>query len=684
MAETSTNHEVVGYSGSAEERVIIEDGRQLATWLGDSANEGRPVVTHLRASDRVIARVTDGIYREPASALRELISNAWDADANLVTILTDAPRFSRITVGDDGVGMSYEMLSRLVHNIGGSAKRTHEGQALHITSGDDPDRTPGGRPLIGKIGIGLFSISQLARRFRIVTKVQGENYRLVAEMRLRAYSEDPEEDEIRDSDDTYVSGEVQIVREHAEDLEAHGTDIIIEDVKPRVRDVLRSADRWRALEEKESAQVAGDLDAWVDSKVEEPRYHAGWIRELKLGASPAVLTRAPNLPWEPHDPPEVRMGLLMDAVAHEDRKTARPELATTLDMYLQTLWTLGLSSPVAYVEKHPFELTGSSGIQLFWLSNEPRKQAMLLPLAQDQTVREAVRTHAPGAPELQDGLPTQAGTFTVRIDGVELRRPVRFQFAIPDRAGLDNPLLFVGKYDPHLKGIDSTLSGGDLQIEGYLFWNTRIIPKENNGVLIRIRGVSGALFDSTFMKYQVSEQTRLRQITSELYVGRGLDAALNIDRESFNFSHPHVQLVALWLHRAIRQLTNKHKDLTAKIRSERRAAAAAESNSALAIHTARIWSSRRGTEPLPEIRIAENEQRAEEARRQGFVALSRTEVPSLAGTTTPVQLRAEREAKAQALVQVLSAYDVLTDRPYAEQQELVDAILAIFYGPSND
>ena len=32
--------------------------------------------------------LTDGIYRQPSSALRELISNACDADANEVTILT--------------------------------------------------------------------------------------------------------------------------------------------------------------------------------------------------------------------------------------------------------------------------------------------------------------------------------------------------------------------------------------------------------------------------------------------------------------------------------------------------------------------------------------------------------------------------------------------------------------------
>lgn len=153
--------------------------------------------TRLKASDRVIARVTDGIYRQPSSALRELISNAWDADANTVTILTDAPRFARMYIRDDGEGMSYEALHWALFNIGDSAKRQPDGQILGVTDRDNPDLTKKGRLLIGKIGIGLFSVSQLARRFRIITKVAGNDYRLIVEIRMNAHSEDTSEDDER-------------------------------------------------------------------------------------------------------------------------------------------------------------------------------------------------------------------------------------------------------------------------------------------------------------------------------------------------------------------------------------------------------------------------------------------------------------------------------------------------------
>jgi hypothetical protein len=662
------------YNGSTD--LVIDEQTELAQWLSRKENENQVVRTRLKASERVIARVTDGIYRQPESALRELISNAWDADARNVFVLTDAPRFSRIYVRDDGLGMSYETLARLVHAIGGSAKRRQEGQKLGITSKDDWDRTPGGRPLIGKIGIGLFSVSQLARRFVVITKVAGENYRLVAEIRLRVYSEG-DDDELRDDDDSFLSGDVYITREPTQDVSAHGTDVVIEDVKPRVRDLLRSADRWRALDEKAAAIADGDFDMAENIRVEEPKYHAGWIQRLgKSPDEPVLLTRPPKLPWDTKDPADIRMSRLIDAVEGEFTRLARPELATTLDTYLQTLWTLALSVPVKYVDQHPFDLTAESNVKLYWISNEPRGQAQQLKLDIGQTVRDAVREQVDGRPILEDGT-GPAAEFRVQIDDVELKRPIRFKFHKTDRRGLDQPMLFVGKYAPNLERIDSAQRGGILSLEGYLFWNGRVIPKENNGVLVRIRGASGALFDPTFFNYQVSEQTRLRQITSELFVKRGLDAALNIDRESFNFSHPHVQLVTLWLHRAIRQLTNRHKDVSARLRTDRLQEEANTSMDALTRFSTDVWTMRRRSDPPPEITILPDPKEAHKARTDGAIALARSDMPIL--DISQGAERETRDAHAKALTRVLAAFGILDDLAYEEQQALITAILRVFY-----
>lgn len=680
---TTLSNDLLSTSTANSQVPLIDRTDELKAWLGDKDNEGHVVHTRLKTSDRVIARVTDGIYRQPASALRELISNAWDADANQVTILTDAPRFSRIYVRDDGMGMSYETLSRLVHSIGGSAKRQDEGKSLGVTSSEDSEKTPGGRLLIGKIGIGLFSVSQLSRRFRIATKVQGNTYRLIAEVKLRAYSEDDEDNTARDDEDQYVSGDVLITREHSSDINAHGTDIILDDIKPRVRDMLRSADRWRALDEKEEAEKNGDLAISTSIRVEAPKYHVGWMGNLTQSEDqPAILSREPVLPWNVNVPADQRMNRLIDAIQNESKSTERPDLANTLDSYLETIWTLALSVPVGYVDKHPFDLTKDSGVGLYWISNETRGQAMELMLSGTKTVREAVREQVPGHPELEDGKPTNAGAFQVIVDGVELKRPIRFKFVKSASRGFDKPALFVGRYAPNLKQVDPTLRGGAFGLEGYLLWNGLVIPKENNGVLIRIRGAAGALFDQTFFKYQVSEQTRLRQITSEIFITKGLDAALNIDRESFNFSHPHVQFVAIWLHRAIRQLTNKAKELGKKARAEKLARNAIAIRDAITQKSEEVWMARQGGDPPPDINIAETRIDAEAARSEGKMALSRADVPILMMSAKAPE-RINRDIKAQALLRILAAYGALDDRSYDEQQALVQAILQIFFEASD-
>src|SRR2546428_12187282 len=110
----------------------LEEG-ELVQQIQASIDSDHVVSARLKTDERVIARVTDGIYRQPASALRELVSNAYDADATRVVIKTDRPRFDAISVEDDGHGMTPAALAYLLHHIGGSAKRNVAGGKLGIT-----------------------------------------------------------------------------------------------------------------------------------------------------------------------------------------------------------------------------------------------------------------------------------------------------------------------------------------------------------------------------------------------------------------------------------------------------------------------------------------------------------------------------------------------------------------------
>jgi hypothetical protein len=663
MATDSSNSEAHAPAElvTAEERRFTEDMRA-------SRASGKAAEAVLRTDDRVLARITDGIYRQPSSALRELISNAYDADATEVYIETDAPRFSQIMVRDNGRGMDEAALSRMIHHIGGSSKRTTLGAGLGVTDPSDSSLSPGGRRLIGKIGIGLFSVSQLTSHFQIITKIKGKDYRLFADVILKTYSE---ENGGEPSDGRYETGRVRVISVPADDLDSQGTQIILQELHPRARDILRSRERWERYIEQQAVP-----EDERDPLVSAPAYHSGFLaREPDPADGELIFRFNPELPWERSDTPLARFEKLHGALASQvGSTTERPDLAKTLDTYLGTLWTLSLSAPLEYLHKHPFDLGAPDGVGAFRLSSG-RGRAVPIELSGGKTIRQVAGLAASSK--------APAGGFKVFVDEVELRRPVTFEWWPSERQAIGHPLMFIGAYKPDLSGVPSEMRGGDLEFEAYLFWNSKIVPKENNGVLVRINGASGALFDDTFMKYQVSEQTRLRQITAEIFVSRGLDAALNIDRESFNFAHPHYVLLSNWLHRSLRQLTNTHKALSQEIRDREAEAEQAVSADRLGEFASRTWRNarREAADRPPPIEVVATPSEAAARRREGVIAFDRRQM----GAATPPagkkarQGAAERERKLKAVATILDGFGVLDDMAYEDQHRLLNAILAVFF-----
>ena len=160
--------------------------------------------------------------------------------------------------------------------------------------------------------------------------------------------------------------------------------------------------------------------------------------------------------------------------------------------------------------------------------------------------------------------------FRVIFDGLELRRPLRFKGLPRSNSRIVYPLMFFGKCEESFSNQPEEFTAGSLRFEAYLMWAPKILPVDHQGVLIRINGASGTIFDTSFMNYQTAEIVRMHQISCEIFVEEGLEAALNIDRESLNEAHPHTVFLAQWLHNALRQVTSKQKQLAAEIRTEQR------------------------------------------------------------------------------------------------------------------
>ena len=200
--------------------------------------------------------------------------------------------------------------------------------------------------------------------------------------------------------------------------------------------------------------------------------------------------------------------------------------------------------------------------------------------------------------------------------------------------------------------------------------------KENNGVLVRVNNASGVLFDPSFLSYQVSELTRLRQLMSEVFISEGLDAALNIDRESFNYSHPHYQYLQKWVHFAVRQTTNKLKGLNKEVLDAKRARESFSRANRLDTLVGKVWEARKGAdaEPPPTVRLAPRGQALLDDREGGVLVFDSGQLAAKAADRDV----AVDASQVEALAKVLSAWGMLDDLSWDEQQSLLTDIAAVF------
>lgn len=631
--------------------------------MEEKESSGEYAETRIKTDERVIARITDGIYRLPGSALRELAANAYDADATLVTVETDAPRFDKIVVRDNGRGMSKATLAHVLHHIGGSAKRTKKGQDLDIVDQTNATHSNSGRRLIGKIGIGLFSVAQLTPHFQIISKVKGEKFRRVADVLLTTYTEDALAE--TGSAKEFDAGSVTIWSVPAEDVDSHGTDIVLMDLKAQAKELLRSRGLWAAVRDAEEEQ--GET---IDS-LRGPSFHIGEI-DLQTGDT---MARTATLPWTPDDPPKERFSKLVKSVVARTADRATPKLANILDNYLQMLWSLGLALPLQYVNEHPLGRFKPAQTRVFSLANVRKGQAVERKIPDGVLISEALGLKS--VPQTSE-LP-----FSLLVDGIEVLRPISLEGLPedPDYAFKER-LLFVGQCSPDLSKVPEKFRGGTLSFEAYLYWTPKVTPKDHNGVLVRVNNSSGTLFDETFMKYQVSEQTRLRQIVAEIFVLDGLDAALNIDRESFNYAHPHYLYMQRWVHEALRQLTNVQKKLAGDIRKDVLTTKSAASLSEIQATAKQEWETAIGDAlAAPPQVIFQDDESLLESAEPNTVMLNRSEIfsnaSSVAAKRKTPKATAEQQDFEQKLVgvtQILIAFGVFDGMPKRRQTALIKAI----------
>ena len=112
----------------------------------------------------VIGHLSFGIYKNFARAIRELVSNAYDAGATEVKIGLDLrSKTPKVIVRDDGKGMSINDMRKKLFRIG------------TVTPPTDEIDEETGRKKIGQFGIGFLSTFPYCDLLTVATKKRGED-----------------------------------------------------------------------------------------------------------------------------------------------------------------------------------------------------------------------------------------------------------------------------------------------------------------------------------------------------------------------------------------------------------------------------------------------------------------------------------------------------------------------------
>lgn len=443
----------------------------------------------LSGVDPGIIRELSGIYKPFVKAFKELISNAYDADAKSIGV-TVSDDFSTIEILDDGIGMTPYGFHESFARLGGSTAWLHGG------------KSPGGRPRIGYKGIGFLSVARYCGSLYIETRSL-RPYSSTRRIQRKNRSVIPLDEVVGPlvpmdllAGKVAIRRAVAVTPDKAQTLK-HGVDYTIRGAGVRL--VSTRARSARLLEFLYDVDCRGiTLKAELDFD---------YLLSLEKQADLRTIDDFCTASFESADP-----------------KT--PAYTRIHLRRLREFVVRDLSAPRAKGKAK--NIAFKSG-----------KEQFLWRLARTSPIRDAVPEHVDHAPALQRVAALQAKSDlpTVSViwrseSPVTLARPVY----APEDIGPEETIIPID------------IKEGGLEVVGYLLPRRHIIyPAELRGLSIRVRNV--AIGDASFLGWEHSlsgpRKAALSQVSGELLVLRGMDAAdaINPGRESFYEENSHYRIL---------------------------------------------------------------------------------------------------------------------------------------------
>lgn len=417
----------------------------------------------LQVSVQIIKHISRGLYRSAASALKELVSNSFDADAKNVIVKwrfshdnSGSLKLNKIEVEDDGSGMNLDNLIYTFTHIGGSVKERGKEK-----------KTPMGRDLIGRLGIGMLSVASACRGFRVRTKKMEEQREYIADISLNFFDSLRE---LTETMDKFNIGNVKINSRSKPGYEKY-TIVEIEDFRPPFLS---------GIMEDVALSYFYSTKCGSNTQIDREKYIVSFIEEL------ATLKKIGKL--------------------------------TTFD---EIIIELGLMAPVRYLSDGPvrpnvkrsdgtiFEIPGTKNDTFLFLKNKLEN--------------------------LDFRLICQIYINDDRVNEFEIYKPLRYPL---DSDLEERPIEVLDPYvfiiGPVEKKIENE-PGDEVEtlIMGYLYHqNYRILPHEFRGILFRVYNVAiGKYFEDELRLYS-EDPIVLHQMLIEVYLEKGFQSIVNLDRES--------------------------------------------------------------------------------------------------------------------------------------------------------
>ncbi len=444
----------------------------------------------IQLAAKVIGHISQGMYRSPSGALKELISNAYDAGATRVKIHTGFPRFAEFTCQDNGTGIHPDEFKRLMKGgIGDSTKQ----QSLDVE-----EVGMNGRPIIGRLGVGMLSLAQVCSEFTLVSHHAASQKAFRAIIRFPPYTRE-QIDKVRADAEAagkkYVTSGEYTFDEITFQEREHGLRVTTIHLRETFKKTMSKLENLAYLKRKKRKETYPSFKEYIES-VSSPELSSFFF------AAP----------------------------------------------YDSLLYGLSLASPLPYLESKKL----GTGL-------EP----VLLRIPELHKIHETLKSY----------------DFTVEVDNIELRRPIILpsnkartmtgECEIPKTPTLTRFTIVDGTHEEEVEvreyvitvvgeperfrvfyfDYSARVNGRPLHFSGYVFMQTtRLFPKEFQGILIRLRQVAIGEYDANIMTYPQAEGPRFSMLSSEIFVHKGLDDGLKVDRDGFNTLDPHYIRLQAFIH----------------------------------------------------------------------------------------------------------------------------------------